>query len=271
MSGNTARPPAGPVGFGANSGTYPNPSSGLGYAGVSLCDDFVGFIDKTNPRTNLGWTFLDIAGTNTVAGVAPGSAAEIGVLRLATDGSANSGIGGYLIDGAVDSKDALMIEGSHFFSKVRGHNGTTNVRLWSGWLDSAYGGALDVTVVSTASGVIIRNISAGSAANWHGVVKRGTSDETTVDLGISLSTSDFFIPGWRITRDDTGLNVQFFVSDWSRMNSQGIVIDDVGDPVPYADVPSASFYPVFGARVGASAAVRGLDIDFWQFAGAMNR
>jgi hypothetical protein len=258
----TARRPAGPAG-GVFDGFYPNPSWGLPMGGIRLEDDFVGAISKTNMRTQLGWSVSDIAGGVAVSG-AEDTATEHGVIDMVTAGGLGDGgnmgyADGRLIGGIpVGLKWGVKIRSRN----VAGHN--QNVRVWSGWSDTANG---DWLVAGGVQCVGIRVIAAGAAVHYFGVCKvgAGAGNETTVDLGYDYDGTWRFL-GFR--RTTTG--IQFCRWDASLLSTYGLLYENLDSEVT-TNIPAVDLYPIGVGLDAAAAAQKAVQVDWWGAGGAVPR
>jgi hypothetical protein len=254
-----ARPAAGAAG-GVLGGRYPNPAWGLPMGGMQGFDDFIGNINKTTMRTQLNWTIVDTSG-----GVSPtagtDTATEDGILRMATAGALGDGGNAYLPDGLLGAGVPTYLE---FGVKIRMPATNTDLRVWSGFADTSNG---DWLIAGSVNCVGIRAIASGSAVNWYGVVKDGStaSNESTVDLGYEANST------WRsLGFYVTSTGIQFCEWDASDLRKRGLVRTDIGDEVT-TNIPTGALYKIALGINAATAAQRVAEVDWWAFGGPVAR
>jgi hypothetical protein len=256
-----ARRSAGPA-SGVLGGRYPNPGFGLPLGGTVNLDDFVGSIAKTDMRTGLHWVIGDVGPGVTVSGVTS-TATERGIFRMTTAGPVTAGGSASLTEGRLEAGVPTYLE---WAAKVRSGTGfpNTNVRVWSGYADTALG---DPLTANATQFVGVRADPGGAAANWFGVVKdgAGAGNESTVNLGL------LFDGTWRIlgfTRTTTG--IQFWRGDASRLATHGLMVEDLGAEVT-TNLPTVPLVAVGVGIRNTSAVAHAIDIDIWADGGPIAR
>ena len=258
-----SRPPAGRA-VGALTGQYPEPGIGLPLAaGVALWDDFIlgageavasRYGDLLWPLTSVGFM------PPTLASQAPGDWNEIGVLRLTT--SASTDTGGILAMSSVNSLYRCPPPGSIWAVKLRLTAGTADYELWAGFS----GAASRVASADATDFIGVRAVG----GNLFGVVKDGAASETTVDLGVSAESSTWCAVGFEVGGTTAAPSVQFFVLD--QLGSDRALYDrtDVGSPIT-TTLPNGTLHPTALGCVTTAASAVEAEIDTWGWGGRLAR
>lgn len=217
--------------------------------GIVLFDDFLTFdtIEGTQwGRTDIGGASATFDRISAVA-ASHDNWSESGVVELSTSTNGD-GANIHLNDGFY----AVPPAGTEFRVKARVTGTTTGMGFWAG-LSSSKTLYPDVPV---GNNLEFLGITARSdlGSNWHGIVRKGTTNESTVDLGVKYDTVWRDL-GWRVTH--TGM--QFTVN--------GV---DVGTEVTtYA--PTGVLRPLFGFIQGAAGGTRSIEIDYYGLETILNR
>jgi hypothetical protein len=250
--GRMARGQAG----GALTDQYPNPGIGLVAAsGCVLVEDFArGFGDWSQ-------TVIGAPGPGgAAAAVAPDGWNEYGVVQLTT-GSGSAGVGYCYTYGSVASFYRIPPPGSIWATKVRMTDGTVGYELWSGFASAA----AEVETTDATQFIGIRSLG----GTLRGVVKDGTSSETTVDLGYDCEGSTWRIVGFKVGGTTAAPSVQWFIADEHDSNRIVWDIEHVGDPVT-TTIPSTSLFPAFGL-ITTNTNDKVAQFDFWSLGGRTAR
>lgn len=163
---------------------------------LNFFEDFLGGAQYT-------WTETDTAADGITIGTGDstthtfGQWSNTGIAKLTT-GSGSGSAGVYQIASMFGGTPPT---GAEFTCKV--YADELNRRVWVGLFDSTTDP--DVALANTVYGIGFRASNTGSAANWFGLCRNGTS-ETTVDLGITSGTT-WRTLGWM----KTSAGVQFLV------------------------------------------------------------
>jgi hypothetical protein len=257
MPGLAARRPAGEA-TGTMDGWYPNDLA-IGTPlvfGVVLMDDFIRPPDGTY-YGDLFWSLQDFSSVATASNTAPAANDEAGICRVTT-GICSPGEGGAI--GYGDGTDRTFYRappaGSVYLAKLRAVD-ITQITIASGFFEIHSG----VTGATSNDFIGFRGVG---GANWYGVVRNGTA-ESTVDLGIAVSTSWAYL-GFRRETDGT---VQFFQYERDGRNFAYRV--EIGAPVATTNLPNTTLCIAPLNVITLDGASKSAEIDFVCLGGRTER
>ena len=230
--------------------------------GGSLREEWRVILTAGGSYGELDWTLAAIAGAApTLTAIAPGTAREIGVARLAHAGT-NANDGGVLYLPAQSYTG--IPTGWVFLVKLRLQT-TTNIDVFTGMVASATPTVFPTNAAAT-SAVGIRAIVGAGAANWYAVAKTGAAAETTLDTGLAAGGT------WRIFgliyKAANVLEVYSIDASSALLGPVWTYIGTIG-----ANIPAGGLSPCAAALIcpAGGAVAKSLDQDFWALGGPVGR